>query len=228
MSPHQAGTDAATFARAKVDRVASGLDAGQVHLWWFGYQRNQGRAPLKALLARYLTISPDALSLTDDAHGRPHLAGHHGLHFNWSHSGDHAMVAIACDLPELGVDIEQRRERPRALALAQRFFAEGEHAALQQLPAACRNEAFLRLWTAKEAVLKAHGRGLAYGLERVEFALEDGVVRPLRFRGEVGQPAQWQCQVLRPDATLVGALAWRGESRHVSRFVLPENAFAAS
>lgn len=181
---------------------------------------------MKVLLAAYLDVEPEALSLTDDAHGRPHLAGHDGLHFNWSHSGSHAMVAVAQALPALGVDIEQRRERPRALELARRFFAEREHAALQQLPSTGRNDAFLRLWTAKEAVLKAHGRGLAYGLERVEFAVDDVAVRPLRFRGEVGEPDQWQCMALAPDPAVVGTLAWRGQPRRICRFSPADDDFA--
>lgn len=183
---------------------------------------------MRALLAAYLGVMPEALSVTVDVHGRPHLAASCALDFNWSHSGEHAMVAVARELPELGVDIEQRRERPRVLALAQRFFAEGEHATLRQLPPVRRNEAFLRLWTAKEAVLKAHGRGLAYGLERVEFALDDAGARPLRFHGEVGAAEQWQCRPLAPAAALVGALAWRGKPRRIRRFVPAGDDFAGT
>jgi len=228
VSSRNAGTGAAGFAPARASRVASGLGGDDIHLWWFGHDRHRGRAPLKALLAAYLDVEPDALSLVDDAHGRPHLAGRHGLHFNWSHSGSHAMVAVARALPALGVDIEQRRARPRVLELARRFFAEREHAALQQLPPIDRNDAFLRLWTAKEAVLKAHGRGLAYGLERVEFAVGDGAVRPLRFRGEVGGPDQWQCVALAPDAAVVGTLAWRGPPRRICRFSPMDGDFAGA
>src|SRR3546814_13489669 len=55
--------------------------------------------------------------------------------------------------------------------LAERFFVRSETGALLALPAEAREAAFVRLWCAKEAVLKAHGRGLAFGLDRLEFAL---------------------------------------------------------
>src|SRR3546814_19079607 len=67
--------------------------------------------------------------------------------------------------------LELLRPRPRALALAERFFVRSETGALLALPAEAREAAFVRLWCAKEAVLKAHGRGLAFGLDRLEFAL---------------------------------------------------------
>src|SRR3546814_11324671 len=62
-----------------------------------------------------------------------------------------------------GADLELLRPRPRALALAERFFVRSETGALLALPAEAREAAFVRLWCAKEAVLKAHGRGLAFG-----------------------------------------------------------------
>src|SRR3546814_6405959 len=58
-----------------------------------------------------------------------------------------------------GIDLERQRPRARALEIAERYFSADEAAALAALPAADRSVAFLELWTAKEAVLKALGRG---------------------------------------------------------------------
>src|SRR3546814_6516543 len=71
-----------------------------------------------------------------------------------------------------GADLELLRPRPRALALAERFFVRSETGALLALPAEAREAAFVRLWCAKEAVLKAHGRGLAFGLRSEEHTSE--------------------------------------------------------
>ncbi len=209
---------ASMFRPARVRDVAASLDVDAVHLWWLPYRRARGRAPLKALLAAYLDVPVEAVTVVEDAHGRPRLDAPHALDFNWSHSGEHALVAVARGLPALGVDIERRRARPRALALAERFFAPSEYVMLESLPAGARDDAFMRLWTAKEAVLKAHGRGLAYGLARVRFSLDDAGARPLAFFGDVGEPRQWHFDGLEIAPGLLGAVAWRGAERSLHRF----------
>ena len=76
-----------------------------------------------------------------------------GLHFNLSHSGDLALIALA-PVP-VGVDLE--RDTPLdAQALAQAWFTPAEQGRL-----ACGDDDFLSLWTAREAVLKAMGTGLS-------------------------------------------------------------------
>jgi len=76
-----------------------------------------------------------------------------GLHFNLSHSGDLALIALAT-VP-VGVDLE--RDAPAdAQALAQIWFTPAEQARLAR-----GDDDFLSLWTAREAVLKAMGTGLS-------------------------------------------------------------------
>ena len=63
---------------------------------------------------------------------------------------------------------------------------------LAALPAAERSTAFLELWTAKEAVLKATGRGIAFGLHRLQVTRE-----PPRLTWLDGDDANaWQLQRL--------------------------------
>jgi 4'-phosphopantetheinyl transferase len=124
------------------------------------------------------------------------------------------VVALTRDV-DLGVDIEQTREGVHALELAQRFFAPAEAKVLAACGEAERNRLFLRLWCAKEAVLKALGRGLAFGLERVEFARALEGWRPARFDAEAGAAAGWQVLPLRLAPDCPGALAWRGALRPV-------------
>src|SRR5512139_3797885 len=151
-------------------KLAEGLGDDEIHVWAIPYAPASGRAPLRRLLPRYLGTRADAVELADGTHGRPELAGlrRNELRFNWSHSGDRALVAIARSV-QPGIDLEHcaRRGARDVLALAHRFFAPQEAQALAALTAEERPSAFLQLWTVKEAVLKAQGRGLAYGLHRV-------------------------------------------------------------
>lgn len=206
------------FDPAPVAEAAAELSDDAVHVWRLPYERGHGRDALRALLAVYLGENTDHVEFVDAAHGRPALAPPHRLDFNWSHSGEHALVAVAHDLPELGVDIERYRERSRALELATRFFDHSETAWLASLPVAQRSHGFLQLWTAKEAVLKATGRGLAYGLHRVVFAPSGHGLQPHRFDGAAGSGDDWQVHALDLPDDLLGTLAWHGAARKVRLF----------
>ncbi|WP_346533499.1 4'-phosphopantetheinyl transferase superfamily protein [Micromonospora sp. DPT] len=124
--------------------------------------------------------------------GRPWVrAGGVSLPVSVSHA-EGVVVVAARRAGAVGVDVERRRPLP-ALALAHRWYAPPEAAWLGDLPDAARVEAFLLLWTAKEAVGKALGRGLrAGGLRRLMPVPEHPreLLRPLPDRAgvRVGHP----------------------------------------
>ena len=157
------------------EREPPTLATGPVRCTWLPYHRGEAAEPLaRPWLARTLAVPEPALGLWRVVHGRPHLdARHAGIDVNWSHSGDLLLVALAQDA-RVGADIEFLRPRPNAMTLAARFFTPFEAQQLAALPHDTAETRFVRLWCAKEAVLKAHGRGIAFGLERLEFTAEAG------------------------------------------------------
>jgi 4'-phosphopantetheinyl transferase len=181
-----------------------------VHVWHFACRRAQGRAPLLALLARYTGTDDTVLVIGE--HGRPRLAQPQaGLDFNWSHSGELAVLAVARGIAP-GIDVECARQRPRAMELARRFFHAEETAALLALPQADRSAAFFELWTAKEAVLKATGRGISFGLDRLRVRRDDR----LQLAWLDGDEATaWQLHALALGEGCTAALAWRGGPRRI-------------
>lgn len=182
---------------------------GPVRLAALPHVRGAGDAAARAWLGDRLGRRPMDLAAVRDAHGRPVL-GLDGHDCNWSHSGAWLLVALGTGV-RVGVDIEAMRPRPKALEIARRYFHPHEAEVLASVPAQARDEAFLRLWCAKEAVLKAHGRGLAYGLDRIEvagFAPGAGELRLVAADGAIGPAARWRLQpVAIEDA--VAAVAWR-------------------
>lgn len=194
--------------------VAEHLRDDEIHVWQMDYRPQHGREPLRSVLGAYLGIETERVALTRGEHGRPALAGVHdpSLGFNWSHSGNHALIAVGRRITP-GIDLEQLRPRPRALEIARRYFSNDETAALTALPAAARDAAFLEVWTAKEAVLKALGRGLAFGLDRLSIASTADQLILQRLEGD--DVDAWQLQRLAVDTTLVAALAWRGDVRRI-------------
>jgi 4'-phosphopantetheinyl transferase len=128
---------------------------------------------IRVLLARALGVEPTALRFVSGPHGKPALAWPESrLRFNLSHAGDRGLLAIARD-KEVGADVERLRQEVDVLALAGRFYAPAEAAALRRLPPSRRVRAFFRSWTRKEAYIKARGERLLPWIGRVEFPLAD-------------------------------------------------------
>lgn len=163
----------------------------------------------RAWLAPLLRLEPDALPLRRDALGRPRLdCPAESCDTGWSHSGEGLVIAFGRGLV-LGIDLEQMRPRPRAVALARRFFAASEADWLEGIPDPAREQSFLRLWCAKEALLKAHGRGLSFGLARLAFAERGGALVLADCDPALGTPADWKVHEWSPRPGYRAALAWR-------------------
>lgn len=118
-----------------------------------------GRATLRHLLARFTGLSAHTLPLGQAAQGKPVLQAPQACHFNLSHSGAHALLAISGTF-ELGIDIEVPQDTGDLDALAQHTLTPAEHTEWRALPPDQRVSAFFNGWTRKEAVLKAIGLGL--------------------------------------------------------------------
>jgi len=127
------------------------------------------RGMLRIVLGRAIGAAPSTLVFDYGDRGKPRLRGSETGRcpsFNTSHSGELAVVAMAnC---ELGVDAEWLRPVPNAERLARRFFSEGEQRWILSHPPAERDAAFLRIWTCKEAYLKAAGLGIAMPLRDID------------------------------------------------------------
>lgn len=215
------------FVEAVPAAVAVRLEAGCVHLWRMRYASAQKRVPLIGLLAAYLGVAESSVALCDETRGKPRLAhprrgvGAQALEFNWSHSGDYALIALTRGF-ELGVDIERFGKNLRALEIARRFFDGSEADALAALDPDEREQAFIGLWCAKEAVLKAVGKGLSFGLDRLVFAHGDGVDwRLVRADPMLGDVTAWRLSSFGAAPGYRGALAWQGGPGRILAFEYP-------
>lgn len=169
-----------------------------------------GRGLLRTILGQYLRREPNQLHFCYGPFGKPVLpetssAGK--LSFNLAHSAGLALYAVVRD-HEIGVDLEQLRPMMDMEQIAARFFAVGERAALQALPAQQKQEGFFNCWTRKEAYLKALGSGLARPLAEFEVSLTPGEpARLVKVNGEPDEASRWVIQALTPAAGYAAALA---------------------
>ena len=205
------------------------LDRGEIHVWLIeGPPDTRPRTlsgvsqlALGKLLAGYAGRR-DAPTILRGEHGKPYAPDLGGIDFNLSHSGRHALIAVARD-QSVGVDLEKQGRQRSVDDIAQRYFPAAEANALRKLPAELRDAAFLRLWTGKEAVLKALGEGLSFGLDRVEFELDgDGHVVALRHvASPLAETAGWNWHALHPLADYHAAIAWHGPPRQLRLLRMP-------
>lgn len=182
--------------------------------------RAAARAALERLLCGY--AGDVAFDIAVGGHGKPFAPALPWLDFNLSHAGSHVAIAFARN-QALGVDIEVRSRQVPVAGLSRRFFGTAEAAALARIAPGDRTTAFLQLWTQKEAVLKALGQGLSFGLDRVEFEVgANGEIGPMRrIASAGGHPDEWQVRRFAPDEGLTGSIAWRGPPREVNLLRLP-------
>ena len=103
-------------------------------------------------LREYGLLASD-LQIDTNQDGKPCLSEFPDLHYNLSHTDDY--VAVVISDTEVGIDIERVREGKERLA--KRFFSEEEYQMLQN---EWSDEAFTRIWTRKESVIKAYGVGM--------------------------------------------------------------------
>lgn len=183
---------------------------GPLQVWALAHAPGaSGEPPARPLLEHWLSLPAGTLPLERDRRGRPRLLPPlQRYDTGWTHSGQALLVAAGQDV-QLGVDLERLRPRPRALDLAQRFFAPEETAWLRQLPEPRQQPAFLQLWCAKEAVLKAHGHGISFGLHRLRFAIQGDALVLVACAPELGQATQWRLHEFFPLPGYRAALAWR-------------------
>lgn len=115
---------------------------------------------LRAALADWVGAAPEDLAFARGAFGKPRLACRVAPEFNLSHSEGTAYLAVDPSAP-IGVDVELTRPMRDPLGSARLVFSPSEQAALRELEARARDEAFLVTWTRKESWVKAVGAGLA-------------------------------------------------------------------
>jgi 4'-phosphopantetheinyl transferase len=123
------------------------------------------RGLLRCVLSRYTGIPAAALAFTYGLKGKPSLDGHQmrlgqPIHFNLSHSQERAVYAVTAVGP-VGVDLEWVRPVENLTQISRRYFSQEEMALLQRYSGVAQAQMFFRLWTAKEAYLKAIGVGLS-------------------------------------------------------------------
>jgi len=126
----------------------------------------------------------------------------------------------------MGVEVEFRDPCVDIRGVAGTVFSGWENEALRACPEQVRMDLFYEIWTRKEAVIKADGRGIQFGLQRFDVEFRPGCaprVRHLRSgnTGDGSDDARWfRLHPLRLDAEHAAAVCYEGPRRTVHTHVL--------
>jgi 4'-phosphopantetheinyl transferase len=197
--------------RVAWEEAASADDRDRAQRFRFPADRERflaGRGLLRALLAGYIGERSEDLRFARDAKGKPRLPDG-DIGFNLSRTEGGVLIGFARG-NEIGVDVERVKDGYAEDDIAGRFFAPAEVASLAELPESERSEAFFRIWTAKEAYLKARGDGLGYPLDAFAVPLGESGPGRLRWHRDEAEAERWWLAPLTPSAGFVATVAVEG------------------
>lgn len=121
------------------------------------------RQQIRAYRQKKLNLHAADLEITKAPQGKPIAKNFPEFEFNHSHSQQYYVLSCSQDVSDLGVDLEDLSRQVKMQALAERSFHPEEYHMWKSLND-CRTYWF-KVWTIKEAVLKAHGLGIRLELK---------------------------------------------------------------
>ena len=170
------------------------------------------RVALRRLLGARLRCRPQTLRFVTNPYGKPRLeaacSSNPPVFFNVSHAGSFALIALYERAP-VGVDIERRDPRCDVIGLSAQALSVFERRLSDD-----RHIDFFECWTAKEAVLKALGLGVAEHLQQLsvlKLGPAEGASYDIRHEG-----MDWpRVSALRLDSPpgYAATLAWQPDGK---------------
>lgn len=137
------------------------------------YEYIVSRGFLRTVLSSYLNLSPENLKFSYGSFGKPFLSDESTrLKFNLSHSSELTLIAVNRN-DEIGIDLEFVKDIDDRTELAKNLFTDNEIELLNN--AHDSNEVFFQIWTRKEAIIKAVGKGLSLPLNLIDVSNPDSI-----------------------------------------------------
>ncbi|MGO4711417.1 4'-phosphopantetheinyl transferase family protein [Bradyrhizobium sp. 2TAF24] len=202
----------AAISRRRVDALQPDE---QIRLERFRKQRDRalfvvGRSLLRYGLRELFGIPAAAIGA--GPHGKPMLRDADAdIDFNLAHSA-HLVVAAFARGARVGIDVERLDGDSGVIEAASRHFAAEERKILTDVDTATLADCFLRIWTLKEAAVKATGLGLQTRLDGFAIALDPP--RLVRAAPQFGDTSRWHFEERQWETARI-ALAV--QQRHASR-----------
>lgn len=171
-----------------------------------------GRYITRILLAYYTESTPQSVKITPDSFGKPTCEKN--LFFNISHSGDQLLLGFSNS--EIGVDIERKDPSVHIEKIVESHFSKNEFQEIKNCTKGERADTFFQIWTKKESLIKAIGKGLSIPLKDFNVANRDGkVLWEFQANEDYGN---WYVQNIETEQGFKSAFATQNEVVNLSSF----------
>jgi 4'-phosphopantetheinyl transferase len=188
------------------------LSTQEINRWYsFKFEKNKAsylisRIALRNILSLATNVTPEKINFSFTNYGKPFIADFPNLHFNLSHSNKKTLIAVSRQ--QIGIDIEYFDTRIDYFGIVKHFFSAEECDFIKnQKNCLAKRKIFFKLWTQKEALLKALGLGLFGNTKAINFGVFDQLDKSF-----VGfDPKDWSLRWLEiNDDSYISAVAYEG------------------
>ena len=171
-----------------------------------------GRALVRKILGHYLSQSPEKIDLACTDRGRPYFPGDETMRFSITHARDLVAVALTARA-RVGIDIEYMERKLHLKELAERILSAEDFREFEALPEEEKVAAFFRVWTRKEAYLKATGEGITDALKKISVSLRAEEIGTIADAREKDGARNWRMHSLSLPANYMGCVACEADRR---------------
>jgi 4'-phosphopantetheinyl transferase len=164
---------------------------------------------LRIILGEYLSCHPSKPKFNSNHYQKPHITHPKtNIQFNIS-ACSNRFVAVFCQRHSIGIDIELIRKIDDIKQLTSDYFTSNETEWVFSHHELLLETAFFNIWSKKEALAKAIGKGLSIGINHFDMLTEN----PIAYGGN-----DWYITQLVLFENITGAIAINNNSTQLSYF----------
>jgi 4'-phosphopantetheinyl transferase len=205
---------------AKYSTLLSADEKKRARRFYFKADENRfitGRGILRTLLGRVLKLEPHKIKFQYGEHGKPQVEYNFPgkpFEFNLSHAKDRVVYIFNWGEP-VGIDIEHVRPMKDMDDFALQFFTPNEYQLIYSLPKDQKQETFFKIWTCKEAFLKANGSGLTLPINMYEIYDISDSPKIHSIAQDLQTTAPWNLEMFIPAPGYQAAIAIKEFNKNI-------------
>ena len=175
---------------------------------------------LKQLLADYKTCEYQEIKFEYNSFGKPCIATSSNaddICFNLSHSGNLAVFSFVKN-KNIGIDVEQVQEIPDMDGVVNLCFSEFEKEWFYRISPGQKKEIFYKIWTTKEAYIKAIGKGFSFSPNRINLELNSK--NEIIFKEIIGDDElkRWKLYSFNPEPGSISSVVVENNDYAIEHF----------
>lgn len=192
----------------------SPFEKNRANRYHFSNDKNRfiiSRTVLKFLLSKQTGLDVNEIVLDKYSNKKPCLPSHPSIFFNVTHAGDYALIAIA--KKPVGVDIEHVNKDFDYNEILSGIFNKSEIDDV--FSSNNKQRTFYKLWTRKEAIVKATGKGIDDHFPEIVSLDGYHYMRP-ELLGNIGALQVFSFEL---NEDYIGAVACSGSYEHTDKLL---------